>query len=313
VFKSSSSARNRTFSHSSRGFWRDVPNWERGDVTVCIAAACAENTNDPRVIAVTDKRVSSPLGSADTGLKMRIIARNWHCLTSGTESDILGTLKLLEDNFIAETVDETNVLHLVRKSLNERKRDKANECTQGKFAISYDEFLQHGKTRLPDDLFRTTAMEIDQIQVDAELIIFGYPKIGGSILIKTDKRCGASLREDFVTIGEGGYLAQASLLNRARSYAETFERALYNAYEAKKFAEGAPTVGPSTSILVYHKDGSSDVILPSGMEFLDEKFIELSRRPVPKDMSLKAAMFEDMADVAKRMREQLEKPKKEKT
>src|SRR5438552_3725069 len=111
-------------------------------MTVCIAAVCEENSDDPKIILCTDRKVSSALGSAETMLKSRIIGTRWRCLTAGKDTDILSLLRLLKNHFMSPSnIDETNVLSLVRNALNERKKEKADEIIQGKFGIPYTDFL----------------------------------------------------------------------------------------------------------------------------------------------------------------------------
>jgi hypothetical protein len=102
------------------------------------------------------------------------------------------------------------------------------------------------------------------------------------MLIKTDRRCGAKIQEDFAVAGEGAYLAQASLLNRGQFNMKEFEESVYAVWEAKKFAEGAPSVGPATSLSVLHKDGKHEMLSSDGILFFRAKHAELERKEVPK-------------------------------
>jgi hypothetical protein len=113
-------------------------------MTICIAAICDENTDDRKIILCTDRKVGGALGTAETMLKSRTLGvAEWRCLTSGTDTEILCALRLLKNHFgRASYIDERNVLKLARDALNERKKDKADELIQGKFGISYDEFLK---------------------------------------------------------------------------------------------------------------------------------------------------------------------------
>lgn len=256
-------------------------------MTVCIAAVCEENTTDPKIILCTDRKVSSALGSSETMSKVRSIVPNkWSCLTSGTDSHILATLLHLQEQFREHkgTVDETNALSLVRAALNKRKLEMAEECIRGKFGISYTEFMATGKSRLPDDQFRSATTEVELLKNDAELIIVGFP-LGFSMLIKTEGTY-AAIKEDFAVAGEGGYLAQASMLHRAHNSLESLDRSLYCVYEAKKFAEGAPSVGRSTSVITMSKDGVLRFMNHKGRQFLDATYEKLGPQKMPDVMPI---------------------------
>jgi hypothetical protein len=97
---------------------REVPKWERRDVTVCIAAVTAEL--DRKIILCTDEKASSALGSSET-LKIRP-AGNFQCLVSGTDTDIVAVMRLLRRSLAAPEIDETNLLPAVRSALFQKKR-----------------------------------------------------------------------------------------------------------------------------------------------------------------------------------------------
>lgn len=272
--------------------------WEI-DVTVCIAATCDAATDDPKIVVCFDRKMSSSLGSPEVGLKLRSLVPNrWRCLTSGTETDILATVRLLERSLIRadggqpEGIDEAKFLPATRAALNERKREKTEEYIQGKYGISCESFLANGRTQLPEDLFRHSVAEIEMIRIEAEFIIVGY-LLGFPALIRTDTKCGASIRENFVAIGEGAYLAQASLLNREQRDLNSLGETIYGVFEAKKFAEGAPTVGKATGVSIFHKDGTQEFITGEGLVFLDQTHAKLTRRSIP-ELEIKAEYFKKL-------------------
>jgi hypothetical protein len=121
--------------------------------------------------------------------------------------------------------------------------------------------------------------EIELTEIEAEFLVVGFAGIF-PMLIKTNRRCSAIIQEDFAVAGEGAYLAQASLLDRGHWDLRSFDETLYAIYEAKKFAEGAPTVGKSTSIWVLHRSGEQDSISTDGLMFLEGKRQELGRKKI---------------------------------
>ena len=69
--------RNLTRVEATWGYWRELPDWERRTMTVCIAAIC--NSPADKIVACTDWLVSEPLGSAETMLKQRQLIPGWTC------------------------------------------------------------------------------------------------------------------------------------------------------------------------------------------------------------------------------------------
>lgn len=236
-------------------------------MTVCIATICYQN-GEPRIILCSDMKVSSSLGSAETMLKNRLIYTGtttpWHALTAGTDTDIAALLSATRAAF---------KLHRV-------KRQRVEQIVQSKFAMGYDEFLKTGKQSLPDDAFRMAITEIDMASPDVEFIVAGFESDRFPILIKTHVRDGAKIKEEFACIGEGAYLAQASLLNRGYSDMMPFNTALYAVYEAKRFAEGAPSVGSATSMAIASMDGNLKLVNLTGIRALRALYDSLGRKPL---------------------------------
>lgn len=239
-------------------------------MTICIAAICEVN-NDPKIVLCSDWKLSSALGSAETGFKQRAIGKLWISLFSGDVSAARALIILFKKHLQpTNKLDETSVVQFVRAALNERKSDLANELSQGRFALSYDNLLKFDKEQLPSDKYNAAIADIAAIKLGAEFIIAGY---AGSlpILVETDEYCRAAIKEHFAAVGEGRYLAHSVLLHRSHEEISRLGRALYCVYEAKRFAERIPSVGPATSIIVLHVDKTSQIIMPVGMDFLKER------------------------------------------
>jgi hypothetical protein len=274
-----------------RGYRREVPDWERRDMTVCIAATCDGGIGESKIVVCTDQKIGGALGSAETMLKARTICKNWWCLTAGTDSEIFAINILLRKHFHAASyVDDRNIVTLVRAALNERKMDKANELIQGKYAISYTEFLTTGKDRLPPDLFRSAAAEVELMDLDAAFIIFGY--IGKfPWLIETNGHSQVKIREDFAVVGQGAYLAQASMLHRGHSDIDTLGKTLYSVYEAKKFAEGAPSVGKNTVQSVIYQDGRNELTSVKADNLLEAHYKKYGPRVIDSELEVTPDFF----------------------
>jgi 20S proteasome alpha/beta subunit len=263
-------------------------------MTICIAAICS--AGDTREIVIcTDWKASSGLGSSETFLKQRPLANGWVCLTAGNKSDIISLYRLLRIRFRATNeISDENIITLVGDAVSVRKKQKATEYTQGKYAISYDDFLTFGKDKLPPDLFRTSMVEIEKITLGAEMVIAGF-SLGYPLLCHISTNGATSLKEDFATIGEGEYLASSALLHREQRETDSLPITLYNVYEAKQYAERVGSVGELTSITLLTIEGRIRMMLgDSGKEWLRQKFIELGPKPVDKSLSFPEGFFYDM-------------------
>jgi hypothetical protein len=272
-----------------RGYWRDVPLVERRTMTIGIAAVADLGGKDLKkaIVFCSDSRMSGPLGTAELKSKDHMIREGWICLVSGYETEALAVVSLLKKHFERpDTVDETNVKMLVQAALNERKLEKIEELIQGKLAISYEDFIKFGKEKFPEDYFRDTITAIDAVTVPAPCIIGGFAD-GEPVLLDTTERCKVSIREDFVTVGEGTHLATASLLQRNHIEINSLNETLYNVYEAKKFAEGVKSVGERTSLVVlYHTNMWHRVSMvdPTVKGIFNSKYQKYGPQNVPTDV-----------------------------
>ena len=172
-------------------------------MTVCIAAACESIGDRKCIVLCTDTRMSGVLGSSEFKFKDYLLADHWTCLISGSEGDALALISLLTTTFRATEIDETNVVQLVRDVLAARKKEKIEELVRGKYGISYDKFLEIGKSHFPDAAFRETIFQIGEILIGASCIVAGFAETD-FMLLETDQRGHVHVRGDFVAIGEGG-------------------------------------------------------------------------------------------------------------
>jgi 20S proteasome alpha/beta subunit len=258
-------------------------------VTVCLAAACLweDDIDKQAIVLCTDLKMSGPLGSAETALKQRTLGKAWYALTSGSEPEIEALISTLADRFKeAEIIDESNISKIISDSLLSRKRQKSTELVMGKFAMSYDDFVQIGKDKLPPDIFRDAVFQIADLKLP-EFIIAGFDG-NFSLICQTSSSANVSIREGFAVIGEGGYLATAALLQREQSSVSSIPETLYNVYEAKRYAEKVPSVGKRTRISVLSKGGLKVVTAP-GRRWLRERYKEFG----PQEINYEGLKMQD--------------------
>jgi 20S proteasome alpha/beta subunit len=263
-------------------------------MTIGIAATCDFGTDSRKLILCSDWQVTSELGAAQTHFKEYNLGNGWHCLYAGNPSSARILVSGLRNKLVEHKrpIDETNVLPIIQSALNERKFNLCNEFVQGRFAMSYDAFLQTGKSNLPADRFLSSIHAIENILLGAEFLIVGFLS-GFPIIIQTDQRCGASIKESFACIGEGSYLAHASLMHREHDEMAALGTTLYSVYEAKKWAERNRTVGDQTAIDIIHGDGTTQLVTRNGKDLLDKKFAEYGPKAVPGNLSLPNEVFQD--------------------
>jgi hypothetical protein len=164
------------------------------------------------------------------------------------------------------------------------------------YAISYEDLLKIGKEKLSPEDFRDAIKIARDTRVEAECIISGFAD-GFPMLLQTTVDGQVLIREDFAVVGEGAYLAQAMLLHRAHSDIRPFLQALYTVYEAKKFAEGARSVGQYTSIACCHADKERDILTFEGLSFLDSMYRKFGPQPLKLDTVKSPKILKPLSEV----------------
>jgi hypothetical protein len=273
--------------------WERIRSYAEREMTICIAAGCnGSREGGTKIILCTDWRVSGPLGSAETAHKQPSLPKGWVCLTAGDPREINAIIPLFWNAFEqADVVDETNVGRLIEECLRTRLAQKRDALSHSRFSKPYKEVYDTGKEKLPLLDFSTFVADISAVHLDAEFIITGFYN-EDEFLIQTNQRGELSYPNHFACIGEGSYLAHASLMRREFSSVRDFGPALYEIYEAKKAAESVTSVGPGTLLSVIESDGSKRAFnLDKVEEFLDGLYQKYGPKDVPLLMDVPATLF----------------------
>jgi 20S proteasome alpha/beta subunit len=267
-------------------------------MTVCIAAACRDGgfKGEPKIVLCADRKSSTMLGSAETADKVQYLCHGCRCLTAGTESDIIALVRLYKKIFDDEgNRSATNIDSSIKEPLFRRRHDLATEYIRNRFLMSVDEFMKHGKERLPTELFYDATQKLSAIDLNADLIVAGFID-GAPEIYSTDSFGVARASNHFAVVGEGAYLASASLLRREQHDYSGLEETLYNVFEAKKLSESIGSVGKQTWISVLHHDGSSNITSREVDKELESWYEEYRPKKVRRDRKFNGKYYYTRAD-----------------
>lgn len=268
------------------------PTLERRDMTICIASLCSNGHHDRRIILCADWKRGGFQGSSETFLKIRHLRHNWVVMTSGDDDEIKAVTILFRKAFqdFAEEIDETNIKSIVRDVMLARKREKSDELVRGDYGLTLDEFTAKGKSILTEDLYRDELLKIRAVCINATFIIAGF--VGNfPILMDTDPEGHVHIRKDFAVVGEGNILAQSVLLHRGLTDVTGPAKGMYITYEAKRYAEGAPSVGRWTTLSLMDKDGNENSVSGDMRLWLEREYARFGPKPIdglmpPPDLSI---------------------------
>ena len=253
-------------------------------MTICIAAVARDESGDPIILSCADRLASSPLGSAETAMKIHPMACGWDIMGAGSEPDIIALVELIRSKFRGtdthdKNFDEDVALKKVRAALLERKHQKADDIITSRYGISYDELRKTGAKEFPPDIFREAMWEVRDCPVDADLIVYGFTGYGQATIIESSGG-KAHISEPFAIIGSGAYLAQSVMMHRAYAELMEIDKAAYVIWEAKKYAEGVRSVGTDVTMLKSAPDGSRLMLRDAAKKWGDKQFRRFGPRPI---------------------------------
>lgn len=270
--------------------------WEI-EMTLCIAAKCNEFEpgktpafDNPRVVLCLDMKIETDIAGAETQYKFESLPGPWAALLAGPIPQARELLLLYEAFLRNKTLTAVNALEQLRIPIHQFRRRMAEQHVQSAAAMSYDDFLRHGKDQLPEDLHRQIAYEVSSQQIQAELIIIGFMEPYYSIyLLRGGELCEC---DHFAAIGTGSTVAEANLYHRNQYFLRPLPETIYSAYEAKRLGEIAPGVGKSTVLIVLYppkKDGTGYIetkwVSEEKFSILDEHFGKFGPKQI-KDLKL---------------------------
>lgn len=261
-------------------------------MTVCIAAVCEIAKGERMLVLCADGKGSSPLGSKEQMLKIRLIAPRWRCLTAGADDEVNAILPLFRKHVGGlNPIDETNIVPAVKAALQERKSQRADEHTQRKWGMSFAEF-RRARSEFPEEEYRSDMFAIGQITLDLDCLLCGFLDDNLPMIIQANGTHGVSVCEDFAVAGSGSHLAQYGLLYREHYDSDSFKKTVCSVYEAKRYAERTPNVGKATFLLIVRPDEPACMLHPDGQAHLSNQFDMFGPKPIDeKSIELEDGFF----------------------
>jgi hypothetical protein len=267
--------------------------YDRLDMTVCIAAKIVGNRS--ALVLCLDMKGSVEWSSSETAYKFVPLA-GFAALVAGPLSvakELSWHCGAAIDAAAPHTPPE--VLSAIRQGIGSYKAAFAESYTQRTLGISYNEFRSERMSAFPQETYRQVAEAINTHSSGAELIICGFlPSLQSCVeeTARTRMRIRrtpyifkvasdiVTIYDDFVSIGSGGYLADASLLQRSQSIHHSLSKTMYQVYEAKRYAERADGVGEKTRVILINEDDSLQAVQQNGLDLLASEFTRLTAQPI---------------------------------
>jgi hypothetical protein len=276
-------------------------------MTVCIAAACGHE-DEPRIVLCHDwQQEIEGLGSSETRNKMDWVKDGWPVLEADLLNRAESLIRIYVDHLANVDLTEENVFSEMKVPAQQFKGILADDYIRQLLGIDYNYFLQYGKERFPADFFREKMNEVSQITLGASLIIAGFvpcKKIGpysqglsSTICVVEDSlRHNDTVRieTDFAAIGSGSDAAIAAMFHRGQHWERNLMYTIYSVFEAKRYAEGVPGVGPDiVSIDVLEPQNVIRSLSDAGYEYCESLWTRFGPRAMREKHKAKFEMKDE--------------------
>jgi hypothetical protein len=261
-------------------------------MTLCIAANVRKrDPQDEAIVCCFDFRIETTTSGSNTGYKFRKINGDWAAMLAGSTSRADRLLDIFYNEFSGRDVSPANAMSEIRKVVAMYRLELVEEYIQSTLSMTYQEYL-NTSSKFPDPLFSQIAQQIVEIrQGCSELILFSAKhKVPFIYMVSTDGL--VDQMRNFCAIGTGAVNAESWLHFREQKSFDSLEKTILCIYEAKKFAEHAPGVGPTTRLMVIQGDKAKVFTMGQDAERIWNKY---GPRPLPKAWSGK--FFPDSAAV----------------
>lgn len=266
-------------------------------MTLCIGALAHDHpVINPCVVLCFDYKVSNEVIGSESEYKLRVLSHQLIALFAGSPGRAHELALLFKDYLSRTNLTLVGAASQLREPLTTFKRRMADSYVQRRLAVSYQDFLDHGKEWFGPEAYERRLTAIERHDLRVELIIAGFVE-GEAVLfqVRQDADGGVELEQctNFCVIGTGAYTAEPALHARAHTFTTPLADALYNVYEAKRVGESSPYVGARTRILVL-KHGLNRgefethirVVEPAGEKWLRGLYRRHGPRPIRQRLEI---------------------------
>jgi hypothetical protein len=231
-------------------------------MTICIAALCDDGKN---CIVGADREITATSLSLEFDHEKKIEVLTGPCVVMASGDSLLAVevIEKTQDK-ILPLADKTvrNIAETLKNVYMATHLERAESVILRPRGLTLIEYQQNGAQRLPLQIY----LNIDQqfwtfgLAV-VEFLVAGVDATGAHIFrIHYDGIAGGSWLEwcdrlGFRAIGSGAMHSSILLSLEEHTRQATIDQAIYNVYAAKKSAEVAPGVGPSTDVAVVTLSG----------------------------------------------------------
>jgi hypothetical protein len=284
----------------------------RKDMTICIAAICSSNDEEPdSIIFAADRLISSSINFEHGNPKIKYIQNRAIIMEAGDAS--LSDLVLDKWVYEADTanLDTIQIADVINSKIIDLRKHKIESQILSKYGMDYTSFLENSKS-IEQSLLFNIMQRIEDFDVGVEFIVAGIDKDGSPhLFVVSDEegiRCFDSL--GFIAIGSGTGATFFDITKSPHNNKIGANEAIVKVYGAKKSAERVSGVGHQTDLgVIFTKDmdeKGANIELIIFQEDLKQKLDEELTNLLNEEKKIKETLKSKVADIIYKKKE---KPK----
>lgn len=236
----------------------------RKTMTVCVAAlCCASNKTAPAAVVLAADRM---LTGGATNMEFEHPQPKIELLVPTSAVMISGDAALSEEIIRAARqslqhggVGVVDAVAALAQAFQRIRQEKIEQTVLRAIGLSWPQFHDRGVQVLGGALHTQIVQQILNINLQVDLLVAGLEGSEARIGLVTHPGTIRWLdRPGFAAIGSGGTHAQIALASSGQAPSAALAECIYRVYEAKRRAETAPGVGPSTDMLILRSGSRAD-------------------------------------------------------
>jgi hypothetical protein len=166
--------------------------------------------------------------------------------------------------------------------------------------IPYSEFLDTGKSKLPEDVFRELVSDIKAISLGCMILVVDFSDDEPSIY-RIHESGTVEMCSNFAAVGTGIYIAESMLFLREHRSDVDISDGLFNVYEALWLGRRAPGVGDEFSVRLLSRAGDEfliEYVSEEGENYFSKQLDKFSLRPL-KGIEYKKTFMDKASSLSK--------------
>jgi 20S proteasome alpha/beta subunit len=243
-------------------------------LTLCIAATCLDEKDQPRIIVSSDWRTElGTLAAAEVQNKLYWLFKgSWCVLIAGTVPSALSLLTTIRCSINAKELTRGNIEDQLNKAILAHRSKLVKLYVKSRHNVTFKHFRTH-RSEFDKGKWTETQSGIENIQLDCFLLVCTFIK-GTPFIFQVNEDCTVVREENFAAIGSGSDVANAILCYRQQNEELSVDETLYNLYEATKFARRArvPGVGKLHAFSVLYPGRKQRRLRQRGLRELSKYF-----------------------------------------